>query len=243
MVIHKNIKQYRWIGLDRYSSTRLLKATINFSRQPSCWNVSQVGYLETFEMRNKEGRRNTRRKKQPHNGNQPNGRLCTQLLKDNSKQQGQQQDSRHHHLHPDNDVRPPKLRQQKLPKRRLSLRWGYTSRWLKICRKTLEEKNTYFLKKKVASRCKEDNRNQLVLNTLPAESLASLEENCHWGKDVTISVVGGFRSFSPWSCLELSTMEKSRWISLHSRYLRKVWYPRLEVDITQDLVTAQNYLT
>ena len=160
-------------------------------------------------MRNKEGRRNKRGKKQPHNGNQPNRRLCTQFLKDNSKQQGQQQDSRHHHLHPDNDVRPPKLRQQKLPKRRLLLRRGYTSRWLRICRKTLEEKDTYCLKKKVASRCKEDNRNQLVLNTLPAKSLASLEKNCHYGEYVTISVVGGFRSYSPWSCLELSTMEKS----------------------------------
>lgn len=189
-------------------------------------------------MRNKEGRRNKRRKKQTHNGNQPN-RILWQFLKDNSKQQGQQQDSRHHHLHPDNDVRPPKLRQQKLPKRRLLLRRGYTSRWGFV------EKHwkIFFLKKKTASRCKEDNRNQLVLNTLPAKSLASLEKSCHWGEDVTISVVGGFRSFSPWSCLELSTMEKSRWISSHSRYLRKVWYRCLEVDITQDLVTTQNYLT
>ena len=219
MVVHKNIKQNRWIGLHGgflkwwyphiihfnrvfhyfhhpfWDTTILGNPQIGtlqlfyFKQVSSSQGNPQVGCLETFEFWNAEqGRpKKQRKQKQPHNGNQPN-RILGQFLKDNSKQQGQQQDSRHHHLHPDNDVRPPKLRQQKLPKRRLSLRRGYTSRWLRICRKTLEEKNTYCLKKKVASRCQEDNRNQLVLNTLPAKSLA-MEKNGHWGKDVTISVV------------------------------------------------------
>ncbi len=101
-------------------------------------------------------------------------------------------------------VRLPKLRQQKLPKRRLSLRRGYQPDGYEFVEKH-GKSNTYFFEKNfLQGRQSKSARSEYI-----ASQVLSFEKKLLRHHVTTVFSVGGFRSYSPWSCLELSTMEIS----------------------------------
>ena len=103
-------------------------------------------------------------------------------------------------------VRLPKLRQQKLPKRRLSLRRGYQPDGYEFVEEILEEQQHIFFEKNfLQGRQSKSARSEYI-----ASQVLSFEKKLLRHHVTTVfAVVGGFRSYSPWSCLELSTMEIS----------------------------------